>query len=217
LYSVNQLGPPIPSTTNAQSLYNLRIRFKQAAIEVFRDGAHTRARELGDVFAVGEIVVRIAGRRERKADKPREANDKGEHGGRDAHAQRIQPPQCSNNWNHQCGNHHYGPRQTWKDGQEECNRIRVDDHEVDKVDRREQDRLLESGKKDQGYDHRQRKRRGRRRPSQHHDPEQVEQDPGQTEGNRRSEAVLAPCHQCKRDEMNENRESQQRKAMTICG
>ena len=200
-----------------QPLQKLRIRFEQAAIVVFGDGSHARAGELGDVVAVGEIIMRLARRGDRKAGKRGEASAKGERGDRDPHAHRVEPPQQTKRRDRQRGDNRHGPPQIWKDGQEERNRIGIDDHDVDEIYGREQDRFLEPGKKTQRHDHGHCKRGRRQWPSQHHEPKEVQQPPGQTEGNARSEAVLAPHHQCQRGEMNENGESHQRQAVTSGG
>ena len=121
-------------------------------------------------------VMRSQRRGDGKRAKGGKACGEGECRGRHAHADRIKPPHSRKCRDHKTADDGDRASQIWEDSQQKRNCIGVDDHDIDEIDGREQDRFFEPSEKDEGHEHGQRKRRRRDRAPQHHDPERVEQD-----------------------------------------
>jgi hypothetical protein len=87
------------------------------------------------------------------------------------------------------------------DRQQERECVGIDDHDVEEIDRHQQDIVLEARQQYNDGDQRERQRRRGGRPAQHREPDEIQQTPGQNEGQARDEIEFRPEQDRQREKM----------------
>ncbi len=178
---VGRLGRGLADADRRQPLAHDRIGLHQAVHEQRGDRVNTRTGEVRHIVLAVEALEFL--HRRNGLDRI-EASQTAEHAGRGtqpAHPEGIEAKDHDQrrNANPDCGQHHrHEPRE---DREQEGDRVRIDDHQVDEVRRRPDHLVLELRDLDQGDNHGQRKRARNAGPAQQHQPEEVERAPGQDE------------------------------------
>ena len=195
-----------------------RVGVQDAARHHVADRGHAGAGELGDVVLGVELVPRIARHRERERDQRGEAGERAHQRGPPPHPERIEPPQQHEPDDQKRGRDrdlHAEPRE---DLHQEGERVGVDHHQVDEVDRGEQDVVLELRQQDDRRDRGKRHRGGDHRARHQHQKKEIEQAPEQRERHRRDELALGrdqdrECREVQRNQRSDAQGGLARKAL----
>ena len=99
--------------------------------------------------------MRLHRRRDREQHSANQAERTPRRRDAQANPKRIKPPNQGQDRDCDKRRHDHFPQEIRIDGQEECNRIRIENHHVDEIDRHQQLVVLEHRKLDQCEDQRQ--------------------------------------------------------------
>ena len=186
---------------DAETLARGGVRLEQTAGKIVADGSDARAAELRHIAVAVELLVRVARHRKGQRGETGEAGEASHRRGAQPHAQRVEPPCDQQERDRRGDGNADGEPQAGVDGQQEREGVDIDDHEIEEVDRHEQNAVLELRELDQHHDHPKRQPRRRRRPPQHGEHQEIEHAPGQHERRHRHRVGLGPVHDGDRRQM----------------